>query len=257
MEFSEPSITTLLWLVAAAFVAGFIDTLVGGGGLITIPALMVAGVPPIFALGTNKLQAVAGSGTASMTMLLRGKVRFSEVRSLMLAAFLGSLLGSIVVQFFNAGLLNIVIPIVIVLIAVYFVMAPTQSLTEREPRISKTVYRATAVPGIGFYDGMFGPGTGSFLVLAGVSLRGHQIVDATAIAKTLNFATNLASLLVFISFAKVLWLIGVVMMFGQFFGASLGSRVLLTINPVFLRYLVIIVCFAILIAWGLKVLATN
>lgn len=257
MEFSEPSITVLIWLLLAAFLAGFIDTLVGGGGLITIPALMAAGVPPIFALGTNKLQAVAGSGTASITMFLRKKVRFRDVRSLMIMAFFGSLFGSIAVQFFNAQILNTVIPVVIILIAIYFVIAPTQSLTEREPRISKAAYRVSAVPGIGFYDGMFGPGTGSFFVLAGVSLRGQQIIDATVVAKTLNFATNLASLLVFISFGKVLWLIGGVMMVGQFFGASIGSRLLLTINPAILRYLVIVVCFVMLTAWGMQVSATS
>lgn len=257
MEFAEPSLTLMLLLLIVAFAAGFIDTLVGGGGLITIPALMAAGVPPIFALGTNKLQAVAGSGTASVTMFMRKKLRFKDVRSLMAMAFVGSFLGSVVVQFFDAELLNIAIPLVIVIIAVYFVMSPAQSLTEREPRISRTTYRATAVPGVGFYDGMFGPGTGSFFVLAGVSLRGQQIVDATVIAKTLNFATNLAALIVFIGYAKVLWLIGGVMMIGQALGASLGSRVLLTINPAILRYLVIIVCFAILAAWGAKTFFTN
>jgi len=252
METLEISTLTLVLLMGAALLAGFIDTLVGGGGLITIPALLAAGVPPIFALGTNKLQAVVGSGTASMTMFLRKKISFGEVRSLMLLAFLGSLFGSVVVQFFDTAALNIAIPVVIVVIAGYFLIAPTHALRSRAPRVSRSVYHVTAVPGIGFYDGMFGPGTGSFLALAGVSLRGQNLVYATVVAKPLNFATNVASLLVFVWFAKVLWLVGVSMMIGQFIGASLGARALFRINPVVLRYLVIAVCFVMLLSWGFR-----
>jgi len=231
MESFDPSLTTLLILALIAVLAGFVDTLVGGGGLITIPALLAAGLPPIYALGTNKLQAVAGSGTASMSMFLNKKVNFKAVRWLMLCAFLGSLLGSIIVQFFDAQLLSFVIPVVIALIALYFLFAPAHSR---------------------FYDGMFGPATGSFLVWAGVSLRGQPIVYSTMVAKTLNFATNLASLLVFIAFGKVMWIVGASMMVGQFVGASLGARSLMTINPSLLRYLVIAVCFVMLIWWVLK-----
>lgn len=252
MEDYSISILMLGLLCLTALVAGFIDTLVGGGGLLTIPALMFAGVPPIYALGTNKLQAVVGSGTAALTLFSLGKVSFSQVKWLMLAAFIGSLVGSVAVQFFDAEMLNIAIPSVIVMIGLYFLFAPTNSLAERQAKIGESMYRATAVPGIGFYDGMFGPATGSFFVLAGVSLRGQEIVNATVIAKTLNFATNLASLIVFVSFGKVLLLVGVVMMLGQFVGASIGARTLLTINPALLRYLVIILCFAMLILWANK-----
>lgn len=251
MDLFEPTVTALLALLLVAVIAGYIDTLVGGGGLITVPALLAVGIPPLYALGTNKLQAVAGSGTASLAMLSRRKVSFKDVRWLMLAAFIGSLLGSVIVQFFDTRALDIAIPTVIVVIAFYFVLAPNHSTTAADPRIGKTSYGLTAVPGIGFYDGMFGPGTGSFLVWAGVALRGQPIVLSTMVAKTLNFATNLASLIVFVSFGKVLWTVGLVMMVGQFIGASLGAKVLMTINPTLLRYLVIAVCFVILVSWVL------
>ncbi len=252
MESFDPSYSTLLILVLVAVVAGFVDTLVGGGGLITIPALLAAGLPPIFALGTNKLQAVAGTGTASISLFLYRKVRFQHVKWLMMSAFAGALLGAVIVQYFDPRLLTIAIPVIIVLIAVYFLMAPNASLVERDPKLSNTQYGLTAVPGIGFYDGMFGPGTGSFFVWAGVSLRGQPIVLSTMIAKSLNFATNLASLLVFICFGKVAWLVGASMMLGQFVGASLGARSLMTINPALLRYLVIAICLVILVWWVLK-----
>lgn len=249
MEALDLSVTVLILLCLAAMAAGYLDTLVGGGGLITIPALLMAGIPPIYALGTNKLQAVVGTGTASVMMLARQKVSFAQVKLMMLAAFAGSLLGAVAIQFFDSKALSVLIPIVIVLIAVYFVIAPKQSLHSGEPRIDQALYTGTAVPGIGIYDGMIGPGTGSFYVLSGISLRGQGIVDATATAKTLNFATNLASFLVFMVFGKLLWMVGGLMMIGQVIGANLGARTLLTINPSILRYLIIAVCFVMLISW--------
>lgn len=250
MEALELSLVVIGLLFAAGILAGFIDTLVGGGGLITLPALMAAGVPPIFALGTNKLQSAMGTGTASLSLLLMGKVSFAQLKLIMLAAFAGSLLGSLLVQFFDAQVLYIVIPIVILVIAVYFVLSPKQVLTQRSARFSQIKYASSAVPAIGFYDGMFGPGTGSFFVLAGVSLRGQTIVDSTVVAKALNFATNFAALLLFAVFGKVLWKVGGIMMLGQFIGATVGARVLVDIDPAILRYMVIVVSVVILFSWG-------
>jgi len=248
----ELSLSVALILLFAALAAGYIDTLVGGGGLITIPALMLAGLPPIYALGTNKLQAVAGSGTATVTLLARGKVKFHEVRLLMLLAFIGSLVGAVLVQFINPDVLNYVVPAVIFLIALYFTFSPKASLHASEAKVSSRMYASTAVPTVGFYDGMFGPGTGSFFVWAGVSLRGHGIVNSTMIAKTLNFATNIGALLVFVFFGKVAWKVGLMMMLGQALGARLGARSLSTINPNVLRYLVIVLCSMILVVWVAK-----
>lgn len=252
MEAFNLSFDIVLILFIAALLAGYIDTLVGGGGLITIPALMLAGVPPIFALGTNKLQATAGSGTASLSLFLKRKIRFADLKGLMAMAFLGSLVGATIVQFFDASLLNVVIPLVILAIAIYFVAAPRPADIATVPRLSERSYGLSAVPAIGLYDGMFGPATGSFFVLAGVSLRGQALVYATMSAKALNFATNLAALLIFIWFAKILWLVGAVMMLGQFFGAALGARTLVTIKAQYLRYLVIMVCLIMLTVWMLK-----
>ncbi len=248
----EFSFSVVLLLFFAALLAGYIDTLVGGGGLITIPALMLAGLPPVYALGTNKLQAVAGSGTATLTLLAKGRIEFGQVRLLMLIAFVGSIVGAVLVQFIDAEILEYVVPSVIVLIALYFIFAPKASLSSSQAKVSNRVYASTAVPAIGFYDGMFGPGTGSFFVWAGVSMRGQGIVNSTMIAKTLNFATNIAALLVFIFYAKIVWKLGLIMMLGQSLGARLGARSLMTIDPNVLRLLVIAVCFVILIVWGVR-----
>lgn len=239
---------TLAILFLAALVAAFIDTLAGGGGLITIPALIVSGVPAHVALGTNKLQSSIGSGTATMMMFKKGRVSWQSVKFMMLAAFLGSLAGTVAVQFIAAGMLNIAIPVVLVIIALYFLFAPPLHETG-VCRISDSAYKKFLLPVIGWYDGMFGPGTGSFFALAGVSLRGHGLIEATAIAKTLNFATNIASLCVFLLAGKVYWQAGLIMMAGQFIGAYGGSLCLLRINPRYLRILVVIMCFTMLLRY--------
>ena len=109
MESVTLPLTIIALLLLAAFIAGYIDTLVGGGGLITIPALMLAGVPPIYALGTNKLQAVAGSGTATLTLLRKRSIRFGDLMWLMISAFIGSIVGAIAIQYFDATILRFAI----------------------------------------------------------------------------------------------------------------------------------------------------
>jgi len=234
------------FLFLAACIAGFIDTLAGGGGLITVPALILSGIPPHAALGTNKLQSSIGSGTATFIMFKKRKVCWTDVKFLMLAAFVGSLAGTVAVQFIDAKILGFIIPGVLVIIAAYFLLAPTPSEVNNQPRMSPQLYQRLLVPAIGWYDGMFGPGTGSFFALAGVSLRGHGMIDATIIAKTLNFATNIASLAVFLIAGKVVWLAGLTMMAGQLIGAAGGSYCLLRINPRYLRLLVVLMCLGML-----------
>lgn len=239
MDFSF-EILALLFLVAVC--AGLLDTLAGGGGLITIPALVLAGVSPLVALGTNKLQGCVGTATSSFLLLKRKKIYWEELRWLMLAAFLGSVVGTIVIQFVDTAVLSFMIPCVLVIIAVYFIASPYLKFDTTRPRISESAYKKVVMPVIGAYDGMFGPGTGSFFALAGVSLRGLELIKATAIAKPLNFATNLASLAVFLIAGQVYWTAGFVMMIGQALGAWIGSHYLYKVNPALLRLIIVTVC---------------
>ena len=252
MELSGLGVELFAFLFLVAFAAGFIDTLAGGGGLIVLPALMMCGLPPLLALGTNKLQGTMGTATATFMMLRKKRVRWSDVKLLMLAAFIGAILGTVAVQFIKTELLRFVIPVVLLLIAVYFLLAPQSLHGTSNYLISKGKYQKIIVPAIGWYDGMFGPGTGSFFALAGVSLRGHDLIEATAIAKTLNFSTNLASLLVFLLVGKVFWLVGLLMMIGQFAGAWSGAHCLLRIPPRYLRYIVVTMCLAMLVKYALS-----
>lgn len=254
MELAGFSLEILIFLFIIAVVAGLIDTLAGGGGLIALPALILSGIPPLYALGTNKLQGSMGTATATFMMLRKRRVRWSEVRLLMLAAFIGSAFGTVAVQFIHTEVLSFVIPAVLVFIAIYFLISPTPSQVSSRPKISQERYQRFVVPVIGWYDGMFGPGTGSFFALAGVSLQGLGLINATAVAKTLNFATNIAALLVFVMAGKIIWGAGILMMAGQMLGAWAGSHILFAINPKYLRFLVVFMCMGMLVRYVLSLL---
>ncbi|MFQ3323864.1 MAG: putative membrane protein YfcA [Pseudomonadales bacterium] len=245
MELFGFSVEILGFLFLVGIFAGFIDTLAGGGGLITLPALVMSGLPPLAALGTNKLQGSVGTAMATLMMLRKKRIVLSQVKTLMLAAFIGSALGAIAVQFINPNALSFVIPAVLIIIVIYFLLAPV-AYTAGKEKLSARLYQCIVVPVIGWYDGMFGPGTGSFFGLAGVSLRGQSLIDSTAVAKSLNFSTNVASLVVFMFAGKVIWVVGFAMMAGQAIGAWLGSHYLVSINPKYLRVIVVVMCLAML-----------
>ncbi len=254
LHLSGLPVEVFAFLFFVALMAGFIDTLAGGGGLLTIPALLMSGIPPLFALGTNKLQSTMGSGTATFMMLWKNKIVFGEIRHKMLTAFIGATIGTLLVQLLNTQYLSFIIPIVLTVIAAYFLFSPKVEEDLENPKLSKRKYQYLVVPAIGCYDGMFGPGTGSFFIVAGVALRGKGLLDSTAIAKSLNFATNVASLIVFLFVGKIFWAVGILMMAGQFTGAWLGSHMLFKINPKYLRYIVIVMCLAMLVRYAIKML---
>lgn len=249
MELVSFSYELLGFLLFVAIVAGFLDTLAGGGGLLTLPALMITGLPPLSALATNKLQSSMGSATATLMMLRYKHVCWHNVKWLMLAAFIGSAIGTVIIQLINADALTIIIPVVISFIGLYFLFTPTVDETNKRPIISAPHYKKIVVPIIGCYDGLFGPGTGSFFALAGRALRAQSFLEATAIAKSLNFSTNIASLIVFLLSGKIIWLIGITMMLGQFIGAWLGAHCLFKVPVKYLRYIVVSMCFAMLVKY--------
>ena len=250
MENLNLSVELMAFLFLVAVAAGLIDTLAGGGGLIVIPALIMSGIPPLQALGTNKLQGTMGTATATYMMFKNKKVAWPQVKYLMLSAFIGSVVGSIIIQFIDTALLSFIIPVVLLLIGVYFLFSPTPSEQQRKPKTSDKTYRSIVVPLIGGYDGMFGPGTGSFLALAGVSCKGLGLIGATAEAKPLNFSTNIASLMVFLIVGQVAWAVGFLMMFGQLLGAWLGSHCLFMVKPKYIKMIVVIMCFSMLTKYG-------
>lgn len=237
----------VLFLVAG--VAGFVDAIAGGGGLLTIPAMLMANIPPLYTLGTNKLQATAGSFSASVTMIKQGKVNPKNIWQSILACFVGAMLGTMAVQLSPPELLTKVIPFLIAVIGLYYLFAPKVGEVMSEPRVKEKHWRYIFSPVVGFYDGYLGPGTGMFLALGGVVLRGWDMITATANAKVLNFTTNVASLMFFILGGKVLWSVGLAMMLGQVIGATMGARLAVKGGARFIRPMIVLMCFAMLIKY--------
>ncbi len=214
----------LLLLFFAALLAGFIDAIAGGGGMVTIPAMLLAGIPPLHVLGTNKLQSLFGSASASWAYARHGHVDLASQWPMALAAAIGAVFGALLATWIPADLLKSALPFLLIGIAIYFGLKPNIGAVDRHRRISVFAFGAGFVPVIGFYDGVFGPGTGSFLMLGFVALAGYGILKATAHTKFLNFGSNLGAFAVFVVHGSVLWKVGLVMGAGQFLGAQLGSR---------------------------------
>lgn len=219
-------IVALLFIVA--FIAGFIDAIAGGGGLLTIPALLWVGLSPATALATNKLQACGGSFFASFYFIRKGMVNVKKMKLAIACTFVGSAIGSIAIQSIDPSILEVILPFLILIIGGYFLFSKKITDDDKKQLLTPTLFALTAALLIGLYDGFFGPGTGSFFALAFVSLAGFGLAKATAHAKVLNFTTNIASLMFFALGGKVLWVLGGIMLIGQALGATLGSRLVLS-----------------------------
>ena len=251
MDIANFSIEILTFLFFVGVVAGFLDTLVGGGGLLAVPALLLSGIPPIYVLGTNKFQGSMGTGIATFLLFRKKKLDWNSVKNLMFASFIGSIVGGVIIQFVDTQFLSFVIPIVLVFIAIYFIISPKPKSTVGNSKPNKK-FELFAVPVVGFYDGMFGPGAGSFFAMTGVMLKKLEIIQATILAKPLNFASNIAGFIVFFSFGHIAFLIGILMMMGQMIGAFFGTHYLLKANPLIIRLLIVIISISMLIKYMLS-----
>ncbi len=243
------SLEIILILVAVAGLSGFIDAIAGGGGLLTTPALLLTNMPPVSALATNKLQACSGSFSASITMIKKGVVNPKDIKLAIATTFLGSAMGTIAVHLSPSDLLSKLIPFLIAGIGIYTLFAPNLGEVKAEPRISENLWQKLVTPLIGMYDGYVGPGTGMFFALGNVALRGKEIVQATGIAKILNFSTNFASLIVFILGGHIVWKVGLAMIIGQSVGAYFGSHMVIKGGSKFIRPVIVVMCLAMLIKY--------
>lgn len=231
-------------LFFVAVFAGFVDSIAGGGGLIVLPAMLIMGIPPLEALGTNKLQAQFGSASATIAYARRGHVNLKTQFPMALMALFGGMIGAFTASFVPADVLKAIMPFLLVAIAVYFAFKPNLSDIDSQRRITPLLFGLTVVSLIGFYDGIFGPGAGSFYMLAFVGLAGFGMLKATAHTKLLNFGSNFGGFLVFTLNGAILWKLGLVMGFGQFLGAQIGSRLAMKNGARIIRPLLVISCLA-------------
>ena len=244
---ADLALHVLLLLFLAAILAGFIDSIAGGGGMITIPAMLLAGIPPLETLGTNKLQALFGSGSATLAYARAGQVSLGEQIPMAAASAAGAALGAILATVVPGDALKVALPFLLIAIALYFGFKPNIGDVDKHRRMSAFLFTVTVVPLIGFYDGVFGPGTGSFFMLTFVSLAGFGILKATAHTKLLNFGSNIGAFVVFIAYGVVYWKVGLVMGAGQFLGAQAGSRVAMRNGARIIKPLLVVTSIALAI----------
>lgn len=231
-------------LFGTGLVAGFVDSVAGGGGLITLPVLLNLGIDPKLALGTNKLQATFGSGSAAWHYARAGTVSPSDCKLGFAVTFVGAALGTWLVQRLSRDLLLHAMPILLIVVAVYCLRQPHLGAVSAPARLPRTGFAVGFGLWLGFYDGFFGPGTGTFWVMAFVLGLGFNLVKATGHAKVMNFSSNLSSLLFFLLGGNVLFAAGLTMGLGQLLGARLGSRMVVAKGAGFIRPIFILMVLA-------------
>jgi uncharacterized membrane protein YfcA len=243
-----PSPAMVALLAGAAFLAGLVDAIAGGGGLIALPALLAAGLPPHVALGTNKGQAVFGAAASAISFWRRGMVDRDRAPLGFVAGFVGSSLGAWGVLAVPLGPLRVVV-IVLLLVAAAVVLARRN--VESRPRPMAAGARAAALAGIalaiGAYDGFFGPGTGSMLVVAFAVVFGDALTRASGNAKIVNLASNLAAMLLFAHRGVVVWSIALPMAAANALGAWTGAHLAVRKGDRLVRAAVLVVVAAIVV----------
>jgi uncharacterized membrane protein YfcA len=224
----EISLEVIIFLILASGFAGFVDSIAGGGGLIQLPSLLISmpNTAPSLLLGTNKLPSFLGTLGATASYLRKVKPDFKLAFVMAVPAFIGSGLGASVATKIPKEAFKPIILFMLIVVALYTWRKKELGLVEnfRFARRHQVGMGALAGLVIGFYDGIFGPGTGSFLMLILVALLGFAFLQASVTAKIVNLATNLGAILVFGLNGKILWVLGLTMAIGNVMGGFLGAR---------------------------------
>ena len=253
--FHDLTIATALFLLAASFFAGFIDSIAGGGGLIQLPALLI-GLPKsetAEVLGTNKLSSIFGTSTAAALYRKQIKPDPKVLLAMGLPALLGSAGGATLASKIPTSSMRPVVLVLLIVVAVYTWFKPDLGKFENLRHLPKRRVQIAALAGviIGFYDGIFGPGTGSFLMLILVASLGYAFITASAIAKVVNVATNVGAILVFGINGAVIWQIGIIMGVANISGAVFGARLAIKGGSTLVRKVFLIVTVALIVKVGI------
>ena len=222
MEYVYEENTVYIILFCVAFLASLIDSIAGGGGLLTTPSMLLVGISPLNVLATNKFQSCFGTFTSTYNYYKNGLLVDNKKILYFVLSFVGSSIGTLLVSRISNDTLESIIPILLIAAAVFFITnkGPSEVKTNEKLLILFNLF----IFAIGFYDGFFGPGTGSFFVLTFIIIKGANIMQSTAITKLLNFASNFAAFIIFALQGYVIWYLGLVMAVAQIAGAFTGSR---------------------------------
>lgn len=231
-------------VVIASFLAGFVDSIVGGGGLILIPAMLILYpvVPIPLLLGTNKVAALGGTGVATVSYARRVPIPYAAVIPAAIASFVFGFLGALAVQLIDPTILRPMVLVLLVVMLAYTIKKKDLGSTQlRTAHPRAQLWSVIIGGGIGFYDGFFGPGTGSFLLFLYVLLFGFEYLTATACAKFVNLSSNLSGAILFAAHGQVLWTLVTPMLVANLAGGMLGSRVAIKIGNRFVRIFFLLV----------------
>jgi uncharacterized protein len=236
MELIEPAMLAVLAIVA--FIAGFIDAVAGGGGMLTVPALLSLGLPPHIALGTNKVAASFASSTAAFTYYRKGMFTPAFWRASFISTLIGASIGTLAVNALSTAWLEKVLPLVILMAALYTLLHRPQEgqlndqLLSDEQRPYKQWLQGLT---LGFYDGVAGPGTGAFWTVSSMLLYRLNILLASGVAKAMNFTSNITSLITFAILGHIDWLLGLTMGLCLMVGAYVGAHSAIRFGAAFIR----------------------
>lgn len=228
-------------IIIGSVAAGFIDSIAGGGGMITIPILLAVGLPPHLALGTNKLQAAFGSLTSTLRYNKSGLIDFKKIWPGIIFTFIGAMVGTLLIQNISGDFLEKAVPILLGIIFLYTLFKKDLGHIEKHKRMNTLPFFAIFGILIGFYDGFFGPGTGSFWTIAFVTVMGMNIKGGTGSSKPMNFVSNITALIFFILGKNIIFHIGFIMAVGQIIGSLIGSHIVIKSNPKFIRHALLII----------------
>ncbi|WP_044642172.1 sulfite exporter TauE/SafE family protein [Risungbinella massiliensis] len=232
------SVQMIVFLVMAGFLASFVDSVVGGGGMISLPALLMTGMPPSLALGTNKLASSMGSFTSTISFLRSKKMDTKLVWKLFPLTFIGSACGAFVVRYLPSDMLRPLIIVLLILVTIYTIFKKDWGSENKYQDLTwKTgIFIVAASFGLGFYDGFFGPGTGSFLMFSFLMI-GYSFLTAAANARLLNFASNLAAVIMFAYLDSIQYTYGIIMGISMIVGALVGTKVAIQSGTKYVKWL--------------------
>ncbi|HEU5078683.1 MAG TPA: TSUP family transporter [Opitutaceae bacterium] len=236
---------TYLLVFGVGLFAGLVDSIAGGGGIITLPVLLTLGLPPAVALGTNKLQASFGSVSAAWHYRGAGLVKFRSCGLCIVCTLVGAAIGALCVQRLDSSFLQKLIPWLLAGVVMYVIARPKVGDEEHPPRMSQHAFFVVGGLLLGFYDGFLGPGTGSFWTMLLIAVLGMNFLRATATTKVMNATSNVTSLALFLANGSVNFGAGFVMGAGQLIGARLGSRLAVTRGARFVRPIFLLMAIAV------------
>lgn len=256
MEFLQDiTISWIIVFVITGFIAGYIDSIAGGGGMIQVPVLLYSGIPPVFVLATNKMASLFGTLMATIKYFLNKKISMKIVSIAIIPCLIASYIGSKLVMYIPDEIIKWAI-LVAIPIALFFLLKKSKDIKEEDTKLTNKNIVLTTAP-IGFYDGILGPGTGTYMTIAMKKFLHIDYIVATASTKPLNLATNVGSAIAFVMAGKVLWMIAIPMAIANMLGSYVGTHFAIKGGEVFIKKVLIFVLIFMLLANIIKIVLEN